>query len=145
MPYSINLLALEYWCYDSDQIWNFTNLQMKNIAADDLIKCGFIKKSDEIIDIEVVKVPKCYPVYNNSYKPNLDNIIKFSNTIENLQLIGRYGSFKYNNQDHSILMGMLAARNIVENENNNIWEINTDYEYHESSTITSTGLVLEIK
>jgi hypothetical protein len=75
----------------------------------------------------------------------LDNIIKFSNTIENLQLIGRYGSFKYNNQDHSILMGMLAARNIVENENNNIWEINTDYEYHESSTITSTGLVLEIK
>ena len=61
--------------------------------------------------------------------------------IENLHVIGRYGAFKYNNQDHSILMGMLAAENILEGKSHDLWEINTDYEtYQESYVITETGL-----
>jgi protoporphyrinogen oxidase len=137
------VLALEYWCYDSDAIWNIGKEEMLKIVVKDLIICGFIKNINEVVDFDIIKVPKCYPVYNTTYKPHLQNIINFSNTINNLQFIGRYGSFKYNNQDHSILMGMLAARNILYNEKNNIWDINTDYEYHESSTITSTGLLVE--
>ena len=139
------VLALEYWCYDVDPIWNISKDEILQIASNDLILCGFIKNVVEIIDYDVIKVPKCYPVYNDSYKPHLENIINFSNSIDNLQFIGRYGSFKYNNQDHSILMGMLAASNIVNNEKHNIWDINTDYEYHESSTITSTGLQIGTK
>ena len=77
---------------------------------------------------------------NQEMDSELEKIQNFIDDFANLQLIGRYGSFKYNNQDHSILMGHLAARNITNNENNNIWDINTDYEYHESSTITETGL-----
>ena len=68
----------------------------------------------------------------------VENYLK---TIESLHVIGRYGSFKYNNQDQSILMGMLAAENILENKNHNLWNINTDYEdYQEASVITKTGL-----
>jgi hypothetical protein len=85
-------------------------------------------------------VPKCYPVYDSNYKESLDIIIEYIKSIKNLQLIGRYGSFKYNNQDHSILMGLLASENILKNNTNDLWSINTDYEYHESSKITSTGL-----
>jgi len=139
------VLALEYWCYEVDPIWNISKEEILKIAANDLILCGFIKNVDEIKNFDIVKVPKCYPVYNDSYKPHLQKIINYSNSIPNLQFIGRYGSFKYNNQDHSILMGMLAARNIVNDEKNNIWDINTDYEYHESSTITSTGLQIETR
>ena len=52
-----------------------------------------------------------------------------------------YGAFKYNNQDHSILMGLMAAENILNNKGNDLWEINTDYdEYQEASIITKTGL-----
>ena len=47
------------------------------------------------------------------------------------EVIGRYGSFKYNNQDHSILMGLLAAENILNNKEHNLWDLNTDYEYQE--------------
>jgi hypothetical protein len=50
-------------------------------------------------------------------------------------LIGRSGSFKYNNQDHSILMGLLASEIIVENRNIDLWEINTDSNYQEISEI----------
>jgi hypothetical protein len=63
--------------------------------------------------------------------------------VNGLTVIGRYGSFKYNNQDHSILMGMLAAENIAEGTTHDLWAINTDYEYQERTKITKTGLVRE--
>jgi hypothetical protein len=64
------------------------------------------------------------------------------NTISGLQVIGRYGAFKYNNQDHSILMGCLAAENLLQGKRDDLWAINTDYEtYQEACSITKTGLV----
>jgi len=70
-------------------------------------------------------------------------IEKFLSSKRKISVIGRYGSFKYNNQDHSILMGILAVENITEGKNYNLWEINTDYEYQESFKITATGLSKE--
>ena len=64
------------------------------------------------------------------------------NTIENLQTIGGCGSYKYNNQDHSILMGILSAENILKNEKHYLWDINTNYKScREETIITKTGLV----
>jgi protoporphyrinogen oxidase len=134
------VLALEYWCYEMDSIWALEKKSFSEIISKDLLNCGFIDESNEILDFEVIRIPKCYPVYKDDYKIHLEKIQNFIDRFDNLQLIGRYGSFKYNNQDHSILMGYLAARNITKNEKNNIWDINTDYEYHESSIITETGL-----
>jgi protoporphyrinogen oxidase len=136
------VLALEYWCYDQDEIWNCDEQILNKLVGKDLINGRFIETDSQILDIKIIKIPKCYPVYDNNYKPYLENIVSFVKEFENLQLIGRYGSFKYNNQDHSILMGFLAANNIVFNQNNDLWSVNVDYEYHESSTITSTGLVI---
>ena len=134
------ILALEYWCYENDSIWKLEKDMFSTIISKDLLNCGFIDNANEILNFEVVRINKCYPVYKDDYKIHLSKVQNFIDSFQNLQLIGRYGSFKYNNQDHSILMGHLAARNITNNENNNIWDINTDYEYHESSTITETGL-----
>jgi len=58
-------------------------------------------------------------------------IVSHLKTIKSLYPIGRYGSFKYNNQDHSILMGLLAANNIMGKTDVDLWQINTDTEYHE--------------
>ena len=52
--------------------------------------------------------------------------------------IGRNGSFKYNNQDHSILMGLLAAENIATNAGHNLWLVNTDYDYQEGKSALAT-------
>jgi protoporphyrinogen oxidase len=134
------VIALEYWCYEKDSIWTIEKNSFFEIISKDLLNCGFINKSNEILDFEVVRIPKCYPVYKDDYKIHLEKIQNFIDEFDHLQLIGRYGSFKYNNQDHSILMGFLVARNVTNDEKNNIWDINTDYEYHESSTITETGL-----
>jgi protoporphyrinogen oxidase len=135
------VLVNEYWANEEDPLWSCSDNELHAICSDDLISCGFLKSKSEILEYKVVRVPKCYPIYVGDYKYELSKIQSFIDGFDKLQLIGRYGSFKYNNQDHSILMGILAAENITDGANNNIWEINTDYKYHESSTISETGLI----
>lgn len=134
------IVALEYWAYDPDKIWNASDEELIALGKEELKKTGLTKDLD-ITDGYVIKIPKCYPVYGRGYKEPLKLVENHLGSIEGLSVIGRYGAFKYNNQDHSILMGVLAAENIAEGANNNLWEINTDYEdYQEKSTITASGL-----
>lgn len=135
------VLVNEYWTNEEDEMWSMSDQKLRDLCINDLISCGFVKNKSEITDYRIIRVPKCYPIYTGNYKNELVKIQTFVDNIDGLQLIGRYGSFKYNNQDHSILMGMLSAENIVEGKNNNLWDINTDYKYHESSTISETGLL----
>ena len=52
----------------------------------------------------------------------------------NLQLVGRNGMHKYNNQDHSMLTAMLAVRNLF-GEQHDLWDVNADEEYHEEENL----------
>lgn len=135
-----SILAMEYWCYDEDDFWKLTNEKLIEQAKEEIQNTGLIKNS-EISGAHVYKIPRSYPVYETGYRKKLDPIEDYLKKIKNLHVIGRYGAFKYNNQDHSILMGILAAENISQNAKNDLWTINTDYEtYQESYVITKTGL-----
>lgn len=46
-------------------------------------------------------------------------------------LIGRNGMHRYNNQDHAMLTGLLAARNIAGEGPFDLWRVNGDAEYLE--------------
>ncbi len=134
------ILALEYWCYEQDEFWNYSDHELIELGRKEIIQTGLVTP-ETVKDGYVYRIPKCYPVYARAYKENLKPVETYLSTIEGLQVIGRYGAFKYNNQDHSILMGILAADNILNNTQQNLWEINTDYdEYQEKSVITKTGL-----
>jgi hypothetical protein len=39
----------------------------------------------------------------------------------------------YNNQDHSMMTALLAARNIATGTSFDVWKVNTDVEYHEEA------------
>ena len=134
------ILCLEYWCYDSDDIWKEDDGKLIALATEEIYKTTLVVK-DSVKNGSVVRVPKCYPVYAYGYKQHLKPVEEFLSKQEGISVIGRYGAFKYNNQDHSILMGMLAAENFLHDTNHNLWELNTDYEYQESSKITIKGLV----
>jgi protoporphyrinogen oxidase len=138
-----SILALEYWCYDEDKIWTSDDQDLIALASDEMRKTGLIGDAT-IADGFVHRVKNCYPVYNRGYKENLKPIEDYLGTVKNLSIIGRYGAFKYNNQDHSILMGILAASNISQGTRHNLWDINTDYEYQESAKIDETGLEKDI-
>ncbi|MEI9917478.1 MAG: FAD-dependent oxidoreductase [Bacteroidota bacterium] len=135
------IVAMEYWCYNQDPLWNQSNDELIGLAKNEFIQTG-LSKGRPVLDGFVYKIERCYPVYSNNYKETLKPIENYLDTINGLSVIGRYGAFKYNNQDHSILMGLLAAENIRRDSKvNNLWDINTDYDnYQERSTITASGL-----
>ena len=135
------ILAIEYWCFDEDDFWHWTSDRHIDLARRELVGTGLVRP-EMIKDGAVVRVPRCYPVYRRGYQRQLVEVERFLRKFTNLQVIGRYGAFKYNNQDHSILMGMLAADNVCGiGEQQDLWAMNSDYEYQESSEITRTGLV----
>ena len=89
-----------------------------------------------MLDGQVVHIPRCYPVYARGYKEHVQQIAAWLKNFRGLTAIGRYGAFKYNNQDHSILMGLLAAENIADGASHDLWRINTDYEeYQEKAPV----------
>jgi protoporphyrinogen oxidase len=135
-----SIVMLEFWCYDEDPIWSESDERLIERGRTEMRSTGLIGDA-EIAEGHVVRIKRCYPVYRLGYKEVLDVIVPYLRTFSNLTPIGRYGAFKYNNQDHSILMGLLAAENILEGKTHDLWAVNTDYEsYQEAAVITETGL-----
>jgi protoporphyrinogen oxidase len=123
-------LGLEYFCTEGDEFWNKSDEELMEIGMTELEKTGLGKKSS-FVDGFVIRVPKTYPVYDLDYPKHVKVIREYLANFENLQPIGRYGMFKYNNMDHSIITGLYAAENILGLAKHNIWDVNADLEYHE--------------
>jgi protoporphyrinogen oxidase len=124
-------IGLEYFCNEGDELWNMKDDEFIKFAIDELHSIDIIEKN-EVIDSTLLRVPKTYPAYFGTYSQF--NVIRdFTDKIENLFLIGRNGMHKYNNQDHSMLTAITAVNNIISGEisKDNIWNINTEEEYHE--------------
>ena len=135
------ILAMEYWCNADDPEWTGPDSAMADLAREEIQRSKLAQKIT-VIDTKVLRIPKCYPVYRSGYQDHVAAIAEHLRQFKGIQVIGRYGSFKYNNQDHSILMGLLAAENIAKGAGNDLWAINTDYDnYQEHSLITATGLI----
>lgn len=122
-------LGLEYFCFEGDGLWNMSDEQLIELGKRELEKLGLIKSAD-VEEGMVVRVPKAYPVYDSTYKESLETLRRFFGKFSNLQLVGRNGMHKYNNQDHSMMTAVLAVKNIL-GANYDLWEVNTDKEYHE--------------
>ena len=136
-----SILSLEYWCFEDESRWTASDDELVSLATQEIRSTGLIGDAD-VISGHVVRVPKCYPVYEKNYHQHLDVVTEHVDQFQGLTPIGRYGAFKYNNQDHSILMGLLAAANITKQHENDLWAVNTDYEtYQEATRIDESGLV----
>ena len=125
------ILCLEYWANDDEALWKLDDKALSEIAKRDLLESKLVADSKLIINTSVLKIHKSYPVYEKGYKDNLHKIYKALDDFKDLYFIGRNGSFKYNNQDHSILMGLMCADKILGRECD-LWHINTDYDYQEN-------------
>ncbi len=122
-------LGLEYFLWQHDEEWNWSNERLIDLGIKECAQIGMLEPS-EIEDGTVVRMKKAYPVYDQSYQANVDVVRNYLQGFSNLQTIGRNGLHRYNNQDHSMLTGIYAARNIA-GEKNDVWSVNTEMEYHE--------------
>ena len=124
-------IGLEYFCYETDELWKMEDEALKRFAITEVAKIGIID-ADAVTDSHVVRVPKTYPAYFGTYD-RFEELREFTDSFENLYLVGRNGMHKYNNQDHSMLTAMTVVDGLCAGrvEKSVLWGINTEQEYHE--------------
>jgi protoporphyrinogen oxidase len=127
---STTCLGLEYFCFEGDHLWESSDQDLLAQARREIARLGLIDPA-QVLDGTVVRAPKAYPVYDDTYQDALQQVRRFLQQVPNLQLVGRNGMHRYNNQDHSMLTGMLAARNILGAGHFDLWQVNADTDYHE--------------
>jgi hypothetical protein len=123
-------LGLEYFCNEGDALWTTPDAELIEMGKRE-VECIGLARAGDVEDGCVVRVAKAYPVYDATYRDHLATLRRFVDGLENLQTIGRNGLHRYNNQDHAMLTGMLAVRNLMLGEANDLWSVNTEQEYHE--------------
>jgi protoporphyrinogen oxidase len=126
-------LGLEYFCFEGDDLWTSADSDLIALGRREVDAIGLVDAKD-VIDGCVVRMPKAYPVYDEEYLGHLATIRGWLAKLGNLELAGRNGMHKYNNQDHSMMTALLAARNILGLGKFDTWKVNTDAEYHEGET-----------
>jgi len=124
-------IGLEYFCYDTDDLWKMEDEALQKFAIAEVAKIGILE-ADSVSDAHVVRVPKTYPAYFGTYD-RFHELRAFTDSFENLFLVGRNGMHKYNNQDHSMLTAMTVVDGLCSGHVSKaaLWDINTEQEYHE--------------
>jgi len=126
-------LGMEYFCSEGDDIWSMSDEELIALASQEIQGLGLMEKGVKVEDGTVIRQRKAYPVYDAEYKANLEVVREYLAQFENLQTVGRNGMHRYNNQDHSMMSGLLAAKNVL-GSSHNLWTINTEKSYHEGYT-----------
>ncbi len=129
-------LGMEYFVFEGDEVWSMTDEDLVALGTRELAAIGLVDPADVEAGY-VVRMPKAYPVYDDSYSDNVEIIRRwFEANAPNVHPVGRNGMHKYNNQDHSMYTAMLTVENI-HGAAHDIWSVNVEEEYHETATSAS--------
>ncbi len=127
---SKSCIGMEYFVFEGDEMWTSPDDKLIELAKREIAQLGLVRTED-VEDGTVVRMPKAYPMYDTGWAEQVDRIrLWVQKTLPNMQMVGRNGMHKYNNQDHSMMTALCAARNIC-GENHDLWAINTEADYHE--------------
>ena len=125
----MSCLGLEYFCFEGDGLWTMADKDLIDLGRREMALIGLLDPT-KVVDGTVVRMPKAYPVYDEGYEAALTVVRDYLVGFSNLQVAGRNGMHKYNNQDHSMVTAMLAAQNL-QGDHRDVWAVNADEEYHE--------------
>lgn len=134
---STTCLGLEYFCNEGDPLWTMDDGELIKLGTAELHQLGLVD-SDLVLDGVVIRQRKAYPVYDETYRIHLATIQSYLDGYRNLQTVGRNGMHRYNNQDHSMLTGLLAAKNML-GEQHALWQVNTDRSYYEEMLVRTAA------
>jgi protoporphyrinogen oxidase len=111
-------------------LWKMDDDAVASLCVADLAdKLRFVNRS-EVEGWTVVRTRHAYPIYDLEYADKLATIRKFLAGFRGVHIVGRGGTFRYNNADHSIEMGLLLGRRLLGHAIDHL-EVNTEEEYQE--------------
>ena len=79
--------------------------------------------------LELKRIRYAYPVYDLTYRKNLDVLIKAARAVPGLTTTGRQGLYRYNNMDHSVAMGRKVARTLLKGKDAGADQVAAEQEY----------------
>lgn len=132
-------LGLEYFCTEGDDLWTMSDADLVELGRREIDHIG-LAKAEDVEDGCVYRVAKTYPIYDSDYREHLAVVREYIDSLDNFQTIGRNGLHRYNNQDHAMLTGIHAVRNLILGEQTDLWAINADQEYHEEMEILQAAI-----
>lgn len=109
---SMSCLGMEYFCFEGDGLWTSSDEELSALARRELKTLGLADVS-LVEGTAVLRVPKAYPMYDHGYQQHRAVIGEWIRAAPNLEAAGRNGLHRYDNQDHAMLSGILAARNLM--------------------------------
>ena len=126
-------VGLEYFCDEGDKMWSMSDEAFARMAIREMAAIGLIEREEDVLDFHTERVKKAYPAYFDTYE-HMDELREWLDTIPNLFCVGRNGQHRYNNIDHSMCTSFETVRDILsgETKKDNIWNVNTEKEYHET-------------
>jgi protoporphyrinogen oxidase len=126
-------LGLEYFLWEKDEEWRWPDERLVELGIREMAQLGIVP-AGEVEDGTVVRMKKAYPIYDGEYQEVLRTLRGYLATFRNLQTVGRNGLHRYTTQDHSMVTGVYAARN-VEGADLDVWSVNVEKEYHEEGVV----------
>lgn len=132
-------LGLEYFVFEGDELWEMSDNDLIELGRRELAAIGLMEE-DVVKSGYVVRMPKAYPVYDEGYQERVAIIRDFlEDSWPRVQVVGRNGMHRYNNQDHSMLTAMLAVENIL-GAKHDLWSVNVEEDYHEEVAQSSSNV-----
>ena len=125
---------IEFFAFEGDEVWAMAKEEIFELVMPYFEKWGFFTR-DEVNGVHLWKRQCVYPVYDLEYDERLAKVRGWLDQIENLIYVGRPGRFRYTNQDHSLEMGILASRMILEGRKYDLDTIGAENEYFEKGPI----------
>ena len=130
-------VVLEYFCTKDDAVWKKSEADMVEWGKRDLCRLGFVKP-EQILGGFTERAANAYPVYSTGYLEKLKKMRDHIEALDRVAIVGRGGTFRYNNADHSVEMGLVTAQMINgEVSKAAVLDINTDLEYCEQDLVTT--------
>lgn len=102
-------VCVEVFCDKNDSIWKMTDTEI----AHQVIRTLPLLKEFEAEDHCAVRVEYAYPVYDLSYRKNMEIVRNYLSSYKNLFLLGRTGSFRYINMDTCIEDGLKLGKSML--------------------------------
>ena len=136
-------LGAEYFCSEGDEIWTMDETELIQMTVAEMHRIGLVDPAT-VVDGIRVRVPRAYPIYDESYAEALALIHGYLASFENLATFGRNGMHRYNNQDHSMWTAILATLNHLDGTSHDVWAVNTEQAYLEEGKLVDELLGLDL-
>ncbi|SDV01760.1 Protoporphyrinogen oxidase [Microlunatus sagamiharensis] len=127
-------LFIEFFCTEGDELWETDEDALLELTLSHFEGLGLLERH-EVRRHHLLRQRNVYPVYDLDYTGRLEVVKGWLDSLTNLHYIGRPGRFRYNNQDHSLEMGILTAKSIVEGRRYDIEKVGSESEYFEAGNL----------